>query len=81
MFDAPDLTPLCYAPFVAISAAVALYAALRWLVFISDRRTETDSAERKRSARDLNPLILIGCVVLVPFLCYLSVALNIGARR
>ena len=68
MFDTPDLAPLCYAPFVAVLAAAAVYAVLRGLVFFINRRAGYNPAESQRSARELSQLILVGCAVLVPFL-------------
>src|SRR5512139_872773 len=74
MFDTPDLSPLCTAPFVAIIAGFFVYAVGTLVNLFVEK-----NGGKKRSW--LIPFFTSLSILTVPVACMASVALEIGARE
>jgi hypothetical protein len=74
MFDTPDLSPLCTAPFVAIIAGFFVYAVGIVVNLFIEKK-----GRKKRPW--LIPFAMSLSIITVPIACAASVALEIGARE
>ena len=73
MFDTPDLSPLCAAPFVAIFATWVLYNIALQIIKVVQKKTGT----QKEWVKEV--LLILSLGLLLPTMCISSIALEIGA--